>query len=116
MFFRFPPDARWNPVKGVVEFGIGIGDYEGIVRVPREVLRHLIDGAVTPEKCVEAYHLQRTCFEGIAEQNVRRRHLTMMAMWRSVAEISGSTRPHVLSARAYGIFVGPHDDRGTAGH
>ena len=36
MFFRFPPDAHWNAVRGVVEFGIGIGEYEGIVRVPRE--------------------------------------------------------------------------------
>ena len=76
MFFRFPSDARWNPVKGVVEFGIGIGEYEGIVRVPREVFRHLIGGAVTPEKCLEAYHLQRTCFERIAERKVRHRHLT----------------------------------------
>ena len=49
MFFRFPPDAHWNAVSGVVEFGIGIGEYEGIVRVPREVFRRLIDGAVTPE-------------------------------------------------------------------
>jgi len=24
MFFRFPPDAHWNAVSGVVEFGIGI--------------------------------------------------------------------------------------------
>src|SRR6516162_3250405 len=30
----------------------------------------------------------------------------MMAMWRSLAEISGSTRPHVLSAQAYGMSVG----------
>ena len=42
-------------MSGVVEFGIRIGEYEGIVRVPREGFRRLIDGAVTPEKCVEAY-------------------------------------------------------------
>src|SRR6516164_10857581 len=30
----------------------------------------------------------------------------MMAMWRSLAEISGSTRPHVLSAQAYGMSGG----------
>jgi hypothetical protein len=28
MFFRFPPDARWNPERSVVEFGIGVGEYE----------------------------------------------------------------------------------------
>ena len=25
MLFRFPPDARWNPERPVVEFGIGVG-------------------------------------------------------------------------------------------
>jgi hypothetical protein len=34
MFFCFPPDARWNPERSVVEFGIGVGEYEGVVRVP----------------------------------------------------------------------------------
>jgi hypothetical protein len=24
MFVRFPPDARWNPERSVVEFGIGV--------------------------------------------------------------------------------------------
>jgi hypothetical protein len=33
MFFRFPPDAHWNPERSAVEFGIGIGEYEGVVRV-----------------------------------------------------------------------------------
>ena len=33
MFFRFPPDARWNADHAAVEFGIGIGEYEGVVRV-----------------------------------------------------------------------------------
>jgi hypothetical protein len=32
MFFRFPPDARWNPDRITVEFGIGVGEYEGVVR------------------------------------------------------------------------------------
>jgi len=32
MFFRFPPDARWNPDQNAVEFGIGVGEYEGVVR------------------------------------------------------------------------------------
>jgi len=40
---------------------------------------------------MEAYHLQRTCFERIAERKVRRRHLTD----DGDVEISG------LSAQAY---------------
>jgi hypothetical protein len=36
MFFRFPPDARWSEQRAAVEFGIGIGEYEGIVRMSTE--------------------------------------------------------------------------------
>src|SRR6266436_3671485 len=73
MFFSFPEDAHWNPDLQAVEFGIG--EYEGVVRVPRDVFQRFIDGAVTPEKCLEAYHLQRTRFELIAERKLRRRQL-----------------------------------------
>jgi hypothetical protein len=41
MFFRFPPDARWNSQRSVVEFGIGVGEYEGVVRVSRRVFQIL---------------------------------------------------------------------------
>ena len=51
MFFRFPPDARWNPERSVVEFGIGIGEYEGVVRVSRRVFQILLPDAATSERC-----------------------------------------------------------------
>jgi hypothetical protein len=57
MFFTFPEDARWNADRQAVEFGVSIGEYEGVVRVPRQALLRFLDGAVTPERCVEAYHL-----------------------------------------------------------
>jgi len=76
MFFRFPEDARWNTAEDLLEFGIGIGEYEGLVRVTRRVFQRFIDGAVTPERCVEAYHLQRMRFERIAERKLRQRQLT----------------------------------------
>src|SRR4051795_5440146 len=76
MFFSFPENARWNPEREAVEFGVGIGEYEGVVRVPRHVFRRFIDGPVTPERCLEAYHLQRTRFERIAERKLRNRQLT----------------------------------------
>ena len=75
-FFRFPPDARWNPERSVVEFGIGVGEYEGVVRVSRRVFQILLLEALTPERCLEAYHLHRTRLELIAERKVRRRQLT----------------------------------------
>jgi len=76
MFFRSPPDALWNPERSVVEFGIEVGEYEGVVRVPRRVFQILLPETPTPERCLEAYHLHRTRLELIAERKVRRRQLT----------------------------------------
>ena len=76
MSFSFPEDARWNTEREAVEFGVGIGEYEGVVRVSRNVFRRFIDGAVTPQRCLEAYHLQRTRLELVAERKLRGRQLT----------------------------------------
>lgn len=76
MLFRFPEDARWNADRQAVEFGIGIGEYEGVVAISRQVFRRFVDGAITPERCVETYHLQRTEFERVAERKLRNRQLT----------------------------------------
>jgi hypothetical protein len=75
MFFRFPEDARWNAERQTVEFGVAIGEYEGVVTISRQVFRRFVDGAVTPERCLEAYHLQRTRFELVAERKLRNRQL-----------------------------------------
>ena len=57
-------------------FGVEIGEYHGVVRVPRRVFQRLLPERPTPEGGVEAYYLQRTRFEGIAERKLRRRQLT----------------------------------------
>jgi len=76
VFFTFPEDARWNPDRIAVEFGVEIGEYRGVVRVSRRVFQILLPDAPTPERCLEAYHLHRTRLELIAERKVRRRRLT----------------------------------------
>ena len=76
MFFAFPEDASWNANRQAVEFGVSIGEYDGIVRVSRKVFRHFVEGAATPERCLEAYHLERTWFERIVERKLRNRQLT----------------------------------------
>jgi hypothetical protein len=38
MFFTFPDDARWNVERQAVE----IGEYRGVVRVPRRVFQRLL--------------------------------------------------------------------------
>jgi Protein of unknown function (DUF1488) len=76
MFFTFPEDARWNADRQAVEFGVELGEYRGVVRVPRRVFQRILSERPTPERCVEAYYLQRTRFESIAERKVCRRQLT----------------------------------------
>jgi Protein of unknown function (DUF1488) len=76
MFFTFPEAARWNAERQAVEFGVEIGEYRGAVRVPRRVFQRLIPDRPTPERCVEAYYLQRTRCESIDERKPRRRQLT----------------------------------------
>ena len=76
MFFTFPEDARWNAERQAVEFGIEIGECRGVVRVPRRVFQRLLQETPIPQRCVEAYYLQRTRFESIAERKIRRRQLS----------------------------------------
>ena len=76
MFFAFPDDARWNADCQAVEFGVEIGEYSGVVRVPRRVFQRLLPERPTPERCIEAYYLQRTRFESVVERKLRRRQLT----------------------------------------
>src|SRR5215471_3708273 len=45
-------------------------------RVPRRVFQRVLPESPTPGRCVEAYYLQRTRFESIAERKLRRRQLT----------------------------------------
>jgi len=51
MFFTFPEDARWNADRQAVEFGVEIGEYSGVVRVPRRVFQRLLPETPTPERC-----------------------------------------------------------------
>ena len=60
MLFTFAEDAHWSAERQAVEFGVEIGEYRGIVRVPHRVFQRLLPERPTPERCVEAYYLQRT--------------------------------------------------------
>jgi len=46
MFFAFPEDAHWNAERQAVE----IGEYHGVVRVPRRLFQHLLPERPTPER------------------------------------------------------------------
>jgi hypothetical protein len=59
VFFTFPKDAHLNVERQAEEFGVEIGEYRGVVRVPRRVFQRLLPERPTPERCAEAYYLQR---------------------------------------------------------
>ena len=66
-----PEDGHWNAERQAVEFGVEIGEYRGVVRVPRRVFQRLLPDQPTPERCVQAYYLQRTRFERIVKRKLR---------------------------------------------
>jgi Protein of unknown function (DUF1488) len=74
--FSFPEDARWNAAIDAVEFGVEVGEYRGIVRVPSRLFRQLLEHRATPQSCIEAYHLCRSELERAAEAKLRARALT----------------------------------------
>ncbi|HJU19751.1 MAG TPA: DUF1488 family protein [Stellaceae bacterium] len=76
MFFAFPGEGRWNEDEDALEFDVGIGEYKGMVRVPRAVFRQIFGHMPTPSQCVEAYYRERTAFEVAAENKLRARLLT----------------------------------------
>lgn len=75
LFFEFPEDARWNAERDCVEFSVILRPYRGTTRIARRVFQHLLDQSPTPQRCLEAFHLQRTRFEIIVERKLRRRQL-----------------------------------------
>ena len=76
VFFAFPDNVRWNAEQEAVEFGVEVGEYRGVVRISRRALQRLLPNRPTPERCIEAYYLQRTRFEAVAERKIRQRQLT----------------------------------------
>jgi len=109
MLFTFPENAHWNAERQAVEFGVEIGEYR-VVRVPRREFQRLLPERPTPERCVEAYYLQRTRFESFAERKLRRRQLTEDGN----VEIGGrdlrySQEPRSIGARS----VRPDEERGA---
>jgi hypothetical protein len=105
IFFEFPEDARWNDDRECVEFSVILRPYEGTVRVPRRVFQGLLDQRPTAERCMEAFHLQRTRFEMIAERKLRRRQLTddgnVEISGRDLREKTSPVGQGSLFARAY---------------
>ena len=66
----------WNDKRDCVGFSVILGRYEGTVRVPRRIFQGLLEQRPTPERCIGAFHIQRTRFEMTAERKLHRRQLT----------------------------------------
>jgi hypothetical protein len=64
-----PSERPWSSASS-------LGQYEGAVRVPKRAFRGMLDGSLSPRRCLETFHLQRTRFEMIVEGKLRRRQFT----------------------------------------
>ncbi len=65
-----PEDARSNAERQGV--GSRLASAAEWCKWPRRVFQRLLPERPTPERCVEAYYLQRTRFESIAKRKLRR--------------------------------------------
>ena len=113
MFFRFPPDARWNPDRNAVEFGIGVGEYEGVVRVSRRVSQILLPEAPTPERCLECYRVNRTRLNSLPSVRFVAANRPMMATSRSRDAICRSRKSGRIAALAIAEPI--HESQATSG-
>lgn len=59
-----------------------LGEYAGVIRVPRQVFRRFFDGSARAERCLEVYRLERTRFERIAERKAGLANWLTMVMLR----------------------------------
>jgi hypothetical protein len=73
--FSFPEDPVWNEERESVEFPVEVGDYHGLVIIPRRIVHNLLGGRPTPEQCVEYCFVHRMEFERITEIKIRAREL-----------------------------------------
>ncbi|HXP29776.1 MAG TPA: DUF1488 family protein [Stellaceae bacterium] len=73
--FIFPGEPRWDEERDAVAFEVELGEYRGLVLVPRRVLHHALGRKPSPAECVEYLYLHRTAFERIAESKLRAREL-----------------------------------------
>jgi len=55
---------------------VSVGEYAGVVRVHRRTFQCILAQSPTPQRCIEAYYLNRTQLERIAERKLRRRQLS----------------------------------------
>jgi hypothetical protein len=77
VFFTLPRDARWNAERQALEFGVEIGEYRSVVRVPRARFPTPTGGAAPPPSgASKATTNSGPGSQSIAERKLRRRQVT----------------------------------------
>jgi hypothetical protein len=110
LFFEFPEDERWNGDKEAVEFSVILGPYEGTARIGRRVFQQLLEQSPTPERCVEAFHLQRTRFEKSFALQCGQRSVSVPYGSDSIAGSTAQLR-QVLNRNSIGAYYRPSSAR-----
>lgn len=73
--FTFPDEPSWNEERRAVQFTVEIGEYSGIVSIPRTLFQSFVP-APSEQTCLEAFYRHRAQFERIVEMKIAARQLT----------------------------------------
>ena len=76
LFFNFPKTRVGTRAKRPSSSASSSVHTKLLCGWPTRLSKGLLDQSPTPERCLEAFHLQRTRFELIVERKLRRRQLT----------------------------------------
>jgi hypothetical protein len=106
----FHPTPHGNPTAPWSSSASALANMRAWCAFSRRVFQILLSEALTPERCLESYHLHRTRLELIAEQKVRRRLLTddgnveITGRDRREREVRGSD-PRPIGYRCHRVSV-----------
>lgn len=73
--FSFPDEAQWDVATATLTFTVRVGEYEGVVFVPRAVFTSLMERRPTAEEADAFFHANRPVFEKAVETRIADRAL-----------------------------------------
>ena len=73
--FSFPDEAQWDEPSSTLTFTVKVGEYEGLVFVPRAVFTSLMERRPTGEDADAFFYANRQIFEKAVETRILDRAL-----------------------------------------
>ena len=110
MFYTFPEDARWNADRQAVEFAVEIGEYSGVVRVPRRVFQRLLPERPTPRSVSRLTISSGPGSRASPSESYAGGSCPRMGTWRSAGGICARSWEQTFTTLPRTAAVGPIAD------